>query len=214
LNGLEPLRGIRVGKDHVEIGAMTIHEAVATSDAVRHAIPALAELAGGIGDPQVRHRGTIGGSLANNDPGACYPSSVLGLGATLVTNRREIAADDFFLGLFETALRQGEIITAVRFPIPDRAAYVKFANAASRFSIVGVFVARRGASVRVAVTGAGATVFRARELETALERDFAPRALEGIAISPKDLISDVHGSAAYRAQLIPILAQRAVERCG
>ena len=173
-------------------------------------IPALAELAAGIGDRQVRNRGTLGGSLANSDPAADYPAAVLGLGATIRTNTRTIAADDFFKGLFETALNPAEIIAAVTFPVPDRAAYVKFVQPASRFALVGVFVAQFGKSVRVAVTGAGACAFRAQALEDALAKKFAPEACDGIEVSPKSLNSDIHGSAEYRAHLVAVLARRAV----
>ena len=214
LGAVDELRGISVAGKVVTIGAMTIHEAVADSPEVQKAVPALAQLAGSIGDPQVRHCGTLGGSICNNDPAADYPAAVLGLNATVYTTKREIAADDFFTGLFETALEEGELVTRVDFPVPDKAAYIKFPNPASRFAIVGVFVAKTGAGVRCAVAGAGATAFRVGEIEAALAKDFAPSAIEGIAISPDELNSDIHGSAEYRAHLVGVLAKRAVIACG
>lgn len=212
LRGISGLDGIRTEAARVTIGAMATHASVAASRDVARAIPALAQLAAGIGDRQVRSCGTIGGSLANNDPAACYPAAVLGLGATIQTDKRQIPADDFFLGLFETALRSEEIITAVHFPIPERSAYEKFRQPASRFSIVGVMVAKTGTNVRVAVTGAGSCVFRSRELEAALTRKFAPESCDGVQVDAKGLNSDLHGSAEYRAHLIPVLAKRAVAR--
>jgi carbon-monoxide dehydrogenase medium subunit len=214
LGAVAELKGIRVEAGKVVIGAMTTHAAVAASAEVRKAIPALAALAGGIGDRQVRNRGTLGGSLANSDPAACYPAAVLGLGATIQTDRRSIPADAFFKGLFETALAPGELITAVHFPIPEKAAYEKFRQPASRFSIVGVFVAKTGGGVRVAVTGAGPCAFRATPLEQALGRAFAPASCDGVAIPSTGLNGDLHGSAEYRAHLIPVLAKRAVARAG
>jgi carbon-monoxide dehydrogenase medium subunit len=178
---------------------------------VKQAIPALAELAGMIGDPAVRHRGTIGGSIANNDPNADYPAACLALGATITTTKRKIVADEFFKGLFETALEPDEIVTKVTFPIPKKAAYQKFRNPASRFALVGVFVAKRPSEVRVAVTGAGASgVFRVTEFETALKKRFSPKSLEGMSIPADGLSSDIHGSAEYRAHLVGVLARRAV----
>jgi aerobic carbon-monoxide dehydrogenase medium subunit len=195
----------------VTIGAMARHADVATSSVVSGAIPALAALAGLIGDPAVRHRGTIGGSIANNDPAADYPAACLALGATITTNKRKIEADRFFTGLFETALEEGEIITAVTFPKADKAAYQKFRNPASRYAIVGVFVAKKGADVRVAVTGAGSNgVFRATAIETALKANFDQRALDGLRVDAADLSSDIHADADYRAHLIGVLAKRAV----
>jgi len=208
------LSAITVDAQHVTVGAMARHAEVAAHAGVAKAIPALADLAGHIGDRQVRHRGTLGGSLANNDPAACYPAGVLGLGATVVTNRREIAADAFFKGLYETALAEGEVITAVRFPIPQRAAWQKFKQPASRFSLVGVFVSQGPAGVRVAVTGAGACVFRATELEARLAKAWAASSLDGATVSADGLNSDLHGSAEYRAALIPVLAKRAVQASG
>ena len=212
LSRLPELKGIAVAGGVVTIGAATTHAEVATSEAVRKAIPALAKLAGLIGDPAVRHKGTIGGSLANNDPAADYPAAVLALGATIHTDKRAIPAEAFFTGLFTTALESGELITKVAFPVPAKAAYEKFDNPASRYAMTGVFVATPGTGgVRVAVTGAGAKgVFRATALEQALTGKFAADAIEGLAIDPSGLLSDIHGSAAYRANLVKVLAQRAV----
>ena len=210
LAAVDGLKGITVSGGVVRIGAMTPHAAVGDSAAVQQAIPALADLAGKIGDRQVRHRGTLGGALANNDPAACYPAAVLGLGATVHTDRRDIAADDFFTGLYETALHDGEVITAVSFPVPDRAGWQKFKQPASRFSIVGVFVSQGPQGLRVAVTGAGACVFRATDLETRLAADWSAAALAGASASADGLNSDLHASAEYRAALIPVLAGRAV----
>jgi len=210
LGGISSLSGIKVANKSVNVGATTLHEDVATSKEVSKAIAALSSLASGIGDPQVRHRGTIGGSICNNDPAADYPAAIVGLGATIKTNQREIAGDDFFPGLFETALEEGELVTGVSFPVPDKAAYIKFPNLASRFAIVGVFVSQTGSDVRCAVAGAGACVFRESKIEEALSKSFAPDTIEGITISPDGLNSDIHGSAEYRAHLIPVLAKRAV----
>lgn len=210
LDGIAELKGITVAGGVVRIGAMATHAAVAASPEVQRAIPALAELAGHIGDQQVRNRGTLGGSLANNDPAACYPAAVLGLGATVHTNTRTIAADDFFKGLYETALADGELITAVSFPVPEKAGWQKFKQPASRFSLVGVFVSKGPQGVRVAVTGAGACAFRAKELEARLTANWSAAALNGAAVSADGLNSDLHGSAEYRAALIPVLAARAV----
>jgi carbon-monoxide dehydrogenase medium subunit len=210
LGGLAELRGVTVAGGTVKIGAMTTHAEVAGNAEVVRAIPALAGLASQIGDQQVRNRGTIGGSLANNDPAACYPAAVLGLGATVHTNKRTIAADDFFKGLYETALGEGEIITAVVFPVPEKAAWQKFKQPASRFSLVGVFVSKSKAGVRVAVTGAGACVFRAKGLEELLARQWSPAALHSVTVNAASLNTDLHASADYRASLIPVLARRAV----
>ncbi len=211
LSALAELKGIKVEAGKVTIGAGTTHAAVAASAEVKKAIPALADLAGKIGDRQVRNRGTLGGSLANNDPAACYPAAVLGLGATVVTNQRSIAADDFFQGVYATALQEGEIITAVSFPIPEKAGWQKFKQPASRFSMVGVFVSKGPAGVRVAVTGAGASgVFRAKDLEAKLAANWSAAALAGATVSASGLNSDLHASAEYRAALIPVLAARAV----
>lgn len=211
LGAVRELAGIRREGDNLVIGAMTRHAEVAASDEVRRAIPALADLAGHIGDRQVRALGTLGGSVANNDPAACYPSAVLGLGATVQTNKRKIAADDFFTGLFATALEEGELITAISFPIPSKAAYIKFKQPASRFALIGVFVAQTASGVRVAVTGGGNGVFRHQGLEDALSRSFTP-ASAGLKISADGLSSDLHASAEYRAQLISVMAQRAVAK--
>ena len=200
------------GKPALHIGAMTTHASVAANADVIRLIPALAMLADGIGDSAVRARGTIGGSLGLNDPAACYPAGVLGLGASITTDRRTIAVDDFFKGLYETALEPGELITEVVFPIPEKAAWMKFKQPASRFSMVGVFVSKGPAGVRVAVTGAGSCAFRAMALEAALEKQWSPSACDGVAISPAGLNSDIHASAAYRAHLISVLAKRAVAK--
>ena len=211
LAAIPDLKGVRKEGDRLVIGAMTRHAEIADSAAVKQAIPALAALAEGIGDRQVRNMGTLGGSIANNDPAADWPAAVLALGATVNTNRRAIAADGFFKGLYETALGADEIITSVAFPIPARAAYVKFPNPASRFALVGVFVARMGdGSVRVAVTGAAASVFRATALEDALKKSFTADAAKGVRVDAKNLNTDLHGSADYRAHLIGVLASRAV----
>jgi aerobic carbon-monoxide dehydrogenase medium subunit len=211
LGALKVLSGIQVDGEKLVIGAMTTHAEVANSGTVQRMLPSLATLAGGIGDRQVRNLGTLGGSLANNDPAACYPAAVLGLGAMLRTNQREISADKFFLGLFQTALQPGEIITSVVFPIPQRAAYVKFKNRASRFALVGVFVSAADKQVRVAVTGAGAGVFRIATFEQALGKEFSSRVLDGLTVSADGLNSDIHASAEYRAHLIPVIAKRAVD---
>jgi len=206
------LSGITVTATTVTIGAMTTHEAVAHSAEVKKAIPALAHLASMIGDRQVRYRGTIGGSLANNDPSACYPAAVLALGATITTDRRTIAADDYFQGMFTTALDEGELITSVSFPIPERAAYMKFRNPASRYAMVGVFVAKFAAGVRVAITGASqGGVFRHADYEKALSANFSAAALAGITTPADGLNSDIHASAEYRAHLIGVMTKRAVE---
>jgi len=211
LAGVAELTGVRRDGQSIVIGAGTTHAAVAASAEVQQAIPALASLAGQIGDRQVRHRGTLGGSLANNDPAACYPAAVLGLGATVHTNRRRIAADDFFLGVYTTALEEGELITAVSFPMPAKAGWQKFKQPASRFALVGVFVAEGPTGVRVAVTGAGSGgVFRATALEQKLAAGWNAASLAGATVPADDLVSDLHGSAAYRAALIPELAARAV----
>ncbi len=210
LGAIAELKGITLDGGVLRIGAMTPHAEVAASSVVQKAIPALADLAGRIGDRQVRNRGTLGGSLANSDPAACYPAAVLGLNASIETDQRVIAADDFFLGLYETALGEGEIIQAVRFPLPDQAGWQKFKQPASRFSLVGVFVSKKGGSVRVAVTGAGPCAFRVPPLEAALAADWSAAAAQKISVSAKGLLSDLHGSAEYRAALIPVLAGRAV----
>ena len=212
LGAVKELAGIRKDGNSLVIGAMTRHADVAESQDVQAAIPALAALAGGIGDKQVRAMGTIGGSLANNDPAADYPAAALALGATIVTTEREIPADDYFQGLFASALEEGELITAVRFPIPKRAAYMKFRQPASLFALIGVFVAQTEGGVRVAVTGGGNGVFRHAGLEAALGKSFTPEAAAGVAIDAGELNGDLHGSAAYRAHLVSVMAQRAVAR--
>ncbi len=212
LAGISDLKGISVDTETITIGAMTTHAEVAANADVRRLIPALADLAGGIGDPQVRNRGTIGGSVANSDPAADYPAAVLGLGATIRTDRREIAAGDFFTDLFETALEDGELITSVTFPVVEAAAYVKFDNPASRFAIVGVFVCKGSDGVRVAVTGAGPCVFRAEAIENAFSADFSPESLDDVSLAADGLNADMHASADYRAHLIGVLARRAVTK--
>lgn len=212
LGGIGELKGISRDGDAITIGAMTTHAEVAASDVVRSAIPALATLAGGIGDQMVRNMGTIGGSLANSDPAACYPAGVLGLGATIITNKREIAGDDFFQGLFETALEPGELIKAVRFPVPQKAAYVKFKQPASRFALVGVMVSQGPAGTRVGVTGAKACAFRATEIESALSGNFSSAALANVSLSADGMNADLHGSAEYRAAMVVVMAKRAVDQ--
>jgi len=210
LGGIKELSGIREEGNALVIGAMTRHCDVAESAVVAGAIPALARLASGIGDKQVRARGTIGGSVANDDPAADYPAALLALGATVHTNARSIAADDFFQGLFTTALDEGEIITAVSFPIPSRAAYMKFPQPASLFALIGVFVAQTGAGVRVAVTGGGSVVFRHGAMEQALTASFTPGAAAAVKTDAGELSSDLHGSSSYRAHLVGVMTQRAV----
>ena len=216
LGGVKELAGIKVEGNNVVIGGMTRHADVATSADVKAAIPALAYLAGHIGDPQVRNRGTIGGSIANNDPAADYPAAVLALGATVTTNKRSISADDFFKGLFSTALADGEIITQVTFPIPAKAGYSKFPHPASRFALTGVFVARTpGGDVRVAAVGASQNgVMRVGAIETALKSNWSAGALDNVKVSADGLLSDIHGSADYRANLVKVMAQRAVAAAG
>lgn len=213
LGSIAELKGITVDGDTVTIGAMTLHAEVAGSADVCAKIPALADLAESIGDLQVRNRGTIGGSIANNDPAADYPAAVVGLGATVHTNARTIAADDFFTGLLETALNDGEIITAVSFLVPDKAAYQKFGNPASRYAIVGVMLSSGSAGVRVAITGAGPCVFRQGDMERALAGSFSADAVTGVTVSADGLNSDIHASAKYRAHLVGVMAKRAVAAC-
>jgi aerobic carbon-monoxide dehydrogenase medium subunit len=213
LTGIAEMKGVCMGDGGLHIGAATPHAVVAREAAAQY--PALAALAGGIGDPAVRSKGTIGGSLANNDPAACYPAGVLGSGATVVTNTRRIAADDYFQGMFTTALAEGEIITSVVFPIPVKAAYVKFNQPASRFALTGVFVAKFADGVRVAVTGASAGgVFRWTEAEAALSSSFTASALANLSADASDMIGDLHGSQAYRANLVKVLTGRAVTAAG
>ncbi|HSP24593.1 MAG TPA: xanthine dehydrogenase family protein subunit M [Saliniramus sp.] len=212
LNGMSELKGIEKKGRAVVIGAMMTHAEVADSEVVKEAIPALAELAALIGDPAVRHRGTIGGSVANNDPSADYPAACLALGATIITNKRKIMADDFFKGMFETALDEGEIITKVSFPLPNKAAYTKFRNPASRYALAAVFVSKRGSEIRVAVTGAGADgVFRWREAEEALGKRFSAKSLDGMSASVGMMNGDIHADAEYRAHLVGVMARRAVQ---
>ncbi len=215
LAGIADLRGIRADAAMLTIGAMATHAEVAASAEVAAKIPALAALAGGIGDRQVRNRGTMGGSLANNDPAADYPAAVLGLGATVITSKRKIVADEYFTGLYETVLEPREIITAVSFPVPKKAAYEKFKNPASRFALVGVFVAQTASGPRVAVTGAGgAGVFRVAEMEAALAKRWSPESVRSLAVDTSDLNGDIHASAEYRAHLVAVLAARAVAAAG
>lgn len=210
LGGLPGLDGISIEGDRLVVGALATHASVAESKLVRDKLPALAALAAGIGDPQVRNRGTLGGSIANADPAADYPAAVVGLDAEVVTDRRSIKADAFFTGLFETALEAGEIVTAVKFRIPEKAAYVKFPQPASHFALVGVMAAKFKSGARVAVTGAGPNVFRVEAMEKALTKDFSAAALGGITVPADDLNSDMHADAAYRAHLIAVMAKRAV----
>lgn len=215
IGGVTDLKGISVSGGTVTIKAATTHAEVAASKDVQKAIPALAALAEAIGDPQVRNRGTIGGSIANNDPAADYPAAALGLGATIKTNQREIAADDFFTGLFETALDESEIITEVGFPAPKKAGYAKFPNPASRYALVGVMAAETDDGVRVAITGAGNDgVFRSGEMEKALSGKFSPDALDGISVDADGMSSDIHAGAEYRAHLVTVMARRAVDAAG
>ena len=211
LGTIKDLAGIKSDGKSVTIGAMTRHAEVAGSADVKKAIPALAALAAMIGDRQVRHMGTIGGSLANNDPAADYPAAALGLGATITTNKRKIEADKFFIGLYETALEPGELITSVSFPAPKRAAYMKFKNPASRFAIVGVFVADFSGKVRVGVTGAGPSAFRQADMEKALSAKFAPESVANMKVKADGLNNDLHASPEYRAHLVTVMAKRAVE---
>ncbi len=212
LTKIADLVGIEVGSDSVLVKGATTHAAVAAHEGVMKAIPGLAALAAHIGDPQVRNRGTIGGSVANNDPAACYPAAVLGLGATVLTDRREIAADDYFQGMFTTALEEGEIVTGVRFPIPEKSAYAKFVQPASRFALTGVYAAKVSGGVRVAVTGASeGGVFRWAEAEAALASNWSPEAVEALAAPAADgMIGDIHGAPDYRAHLVKVMTKRAV----
>ena len=206
------LSNISVTSTHVVIGSMTRHSDVANSADVQKSIPSLSKLAGGIGDHMVRNCGTIGGSVANNDPSACYPSAVLGLGATITTNERELSAEDYFMGMFETALNSNEIITQISFPIPDKSSYIKFPNPASRYAMVGVFMAKTGNKVNVAITGASENgVFRSSEIENALSSSFTLESLDSLDISSDGLIGDIHASSNYRANLIKVMAKRALE---
>lgn len=210
LSRVDGLSGISAGGDSISIKAMTRHAEVAANADIKSAIPALSKLAGGIGDPHVRNRGTIGGSVANNDPAADYPAAVLGLGATVITSDREIEADHFFTGMFDTALNEGELITEISFPIPETAGYIKFPNPATRYALVGVMVAKFGNTVRVAVTGAGPCVFRVAEMEQALTASFSPDSIKDGMVPADDLNNDIHASREYRAHLIGVIARRAV----
>ena len=214
LGKIDGLTGVERDGDEIVVRAMTTHAAVAASSEVAAAIPALAALADSVGDPHVRNRGTIGGSIANNDPAADYPAALVGLGGTVVTTSKEVAADDFFTGMFETVLEPGELITAVRFPIPEAAHYMKFPNPASRYALVGVMVVRTGGVVRVAVTGAGPCVFRIGEMEAALAANFRPEVIENIVVAADGLNSDIHAGSDYRAHLVGVMASRAVAACG
>jgi carbon-monoxide dehydrogenase medium subunit len=214
LGSISALKGVRKDGNEIVIGAMTRHFDVANSDIVIANIPALASLAGQIGDPAVRHRGTIGGSVANADPAADYPGGCMGLGATIVTTKRKIKADDFFVGLFETALESDEIITEVRFPIPQKAAYQKFRHPASGYAVVGVMVAKFADGVRVGVTGSGPFAFRAKDFEAALSMDFSAKAIENVNLAADGLLSDIHFSAEYRAHVTGVMARRAVAAAG
>lgn len=212
LGGIAELRGIKAEGGNVVIGAMTTHAEVAASKDVAKAIPALALLAGSIGDRMVRNMGTMGGSVANNDPAADYPAAVVGLGATIVTTQRRIPADQFFTGMYETALQPGEILTSIVFPVPKRAGYMKFKNPASRYAMVGVFVAETAGGIRVAVTGAGPSVFRVVDMEKALAKSFTATAAAGVKVSADGLNADLHATAEYRAHLVSVMAGRAVEQ--
>ena len=213
LSGIKSLAEIKANNQCVTIGAMVTHRSVASSPDVLRDIPALAKLAGNIGDPAVRNRGTIGGSIANNDPAADYPAAVIGLGATINTNKREVFADDFFTGMFETALEEDEVITSVSFPVANVAAYMKFENPASRYAIVGVFLVKLTDNVRIGVTGATACAHRGRRLEEALNDDFSPAAIDPVELPVDEMNSDIHASAEYRAHLVKVMTKRAVEAC-
>jgi len=210
---IKGLSGIKISSKSLKIGATTTHAEVANSKEVKKSIPSLSNLAEGIGDPQVRNRGTIGGSIANNDPAADYPSACMALNATIFTNKRKIQADKFFKGMFETDLKKGELIEAIEFEVPEKSCYEKYPNPASRYAVVGVYVAKLKKEIRVAVTGAGSCVFRSKELESALSSNFSPSVVDSINISSKGLNSDIHASAEYRAHLIKVMAKKAVSNC-
>jgi aerobic carbon-monoxide dehydrogenase medium subunit len=210
---IKTLSGIKVSSKSLRIGATTTHSLVSTSKEVGKSVPSLAILADGIGDPQVRNRGTIGGSIANNDPAADYPSACLALNATIHTSKRKIPADKFFKGMFETDLKKGELIESVEFEIPEKSAYAKFPNPASRYAIVGVYIAKLKTGIRVAVTGVESCVFRCKKLEDALSGNFSTSAIDSVSISSKGFNSDIHASAEYRAHLIKIMAKKAVSSC-
>tara|TARA_Y100000590_G_scaffold305063_1_gene344062 strand:+ start:633 stop:1418 length:786 start_codon:yes stop_codon:yes gene_type:complete len=210
---IKALSGIKVSSKSLKIGATTTHAEVASSKEVGKSIPSLSVLAEGIGDPQVRNRGTIGGSIANNDPAADYPSACLALNAIIHTNKRKIPADKFFKGIFETDLKKGELIEAVEFEVPEKSSYAKYPNPASRYAVVGVYIAKLKKEVRAAITGAGSCVFRSKEIETALSNNFSAAAIEKINISSKGLNADIHASAEYRAHIIKVMAKKAVSSC-
>jgi len=210
---IKGLSGIKVSSKSIKIGAITTHAEVASSQEVGKSIPSLAVLADGIGDPQVRNRGTIGGSIANNDPAADYPSACLALNATIHTNKRKIPADKFFKGMFETDLKKGELIESVEFEVPEKSAYAKYPNPASRYAIVGTFVAKFKKETRVAITGAGSCVFRSKEIESALSSNFSPSAIDNVNISSKGLNTDIHASAEYRAHIIKVMTRKAISSC-
>tara|TARA_B100000287_G_scaffold366353_1_gene361589 strand:+ start:69 stop:854 length:786 start_codon:yes stop_codon:yes gene_type:complete len=210
---IKSLSGIKVSSKSIRIGAVTTHAQVAESKEVGKSIPSLSVLAEGIGDPQVRNRGTIGGSIANNDPAADYPSACMALNGIIHTNKRKISADKFFKGMFETDLKKGELIEAIEFEVPEKSAYAKYPNPASRYALVGVYVAKLKKEVRVAVTGAGSSVFRSKEIESALSSNFSPSAIDNVSISSNGLNSDIHASADYRAHIIKVMARKAVSSC-
>ena len=210
---IKGLSGIKVSSKSLRIGATTTHATVAASKEVGKAIPSLAVLADGIGDPQVRNRGTIGGSIANNDPAADYPSACLALNATIHTSKRKIPADKFFKGMFETELKKGELIESIEFEVPEKSGYAKFPNPASRYAVVGVYVAKLKNEVRVAITGAASCVFRSKELESSLSNNFSSSAIDSVNISSKGLNSDIHASAEYRSHIIKVMAKKAVSSC-
>ncbi len=210
---IKGLSGIKVSSKSIRIGAVTTHAQVAESKEVGKSIPSLSVLAEGIGDPQVRNRGTIGGSIANNDPAADYPSACMALNGIIHTNKRKISADKFFKGMFETDLKKGELIEAIEFEVPEKSAYAKYPNPASRYALVGVYVAKLKKEVRVAITGAGSSVFRSKEIESALSSNFSPSAIDNVSISSNGLNSDIHASADYRAHIIKVMARKAVSSC-
>ena len=210
---IKNLSGIKVSSKSIRIGAVTTHAQVAESKEVGKSIPSLSVLAEGIGDPQVRNRGTIGGSIANNDPAADYPSACMALNAIIHTNKRKISADKFFKGMFETDLKKGELIESIEFEVPEKSAYAKYPNPASRYALVGVYVAKLKKEIRVAVTGAGSSVFRSKEIESALSSNFSPSAIDNVSISSNGLNSDIHASADYRAHIIKVMARKAVSSC-
>ncbi len=214
LGGIAELRGIRREGDAIVVGAMAKHYEVATDATLKAAIPALARMASTVGDTQVRNRGTLGGSIANNDPAADYPAAALALGATIITSSRRIPADEFFLGMFTTALEPGELLVAVSFPIPEKAGYAKLRNPASRYSMAGVFIAKGAGGVKVGVNGAASCAYRQTDMEAALNANWSADALAGVVQAPDDLNSDIHGSAAYRANLVSVMAKRALADAG